>query len=401
VLTRLLSTETEDAREQAQIELLKMQKAMDSLEQEREAMMDEIRNVISGAGAGEDGEFDMSRFDMYGQANRLARPSSPNGSHHSATPSQVAESIMRHRTAAEARISEGRGSRAASRNGHEARGKEGSQDGERKGADGSSQVHHFPDDQMNQEIQARTNVVTDQISRIQQQLESTLTNLEGRRSGTYERSERRRDRRTSNASISSMRYEYGIPSSIGHGGMASESESHYRAPSSVGGGGGGGGMTTDDDNYSDMDYAMESARKREKRLARQERREKRLAAGPSAYKAVTPSASSGNLSQAAATPPSSSGIEPAQAASSPLPTGTPTRPPPRERKPSNPWKQQSSAPTPKDSPEFISAPGTPGSHAGDTSNPAIDATPGLGAQSNGHAANGKDVDATPRQQVKA
>ncbi|CEH17063.1 Calmodulin-binding protein CRAG, contains DENN domain [Ceraceosorus bombacis] len=219
VQIKLKLKETEDAREAAQVELLKMQGAMDSLESEREAMMNEIRAVIQGAG-GEEGDFDFTRFDNYGQGpNKLLRPDSPTGSQVSQTASQQAESIMRHRTAAEARISEGRPSR--SRNGHDTnRRRSLSQDGGerlRRHSPASSQTHHFPDDQMNREIQTRTSVVTDQISRIQQQLESTLTHLEGRRSGTYQRErdrgERRRDRRTSNASISSMRYEYGLPSS--------------------------------------------------------------------------------------------------------------------------------------------------------------------------------------------
>lgn len=63
------------------------------------------------------------------------------------------------------------------------------------------------------EIQARTSVVTNQISKIQQQLETTLSNLEGRRSGLHERGARRRGSSSSMAS----RYEYGPPSSLGHG----------------------------------------------------------------------------------------------------------------------------------------------------------------------------------------
>lgn len=253
--------ETETAREEAMNELLKMQQAMDSLEQERESMMDEIRAVLTGTGGVEDVNATMSRLDLAQffpatnhQFNPLSRSSSPSGSQASHTPSQAAEHILRSRALAEARISEGRPSRsrATSRAAAESSQGHGQRFEGQGGANGTSETassvqHHFPDDQMNYEIQHRTSVVTNQISRIQQQLESTLTQLEGRRSGTYDRDlkearDERRRRRISNASASSLRHEYGA-SSVGHGGADSSLDHNSTA-----------GAGYDDDRRSEMDY---------------------------------------------------------------------------------------------------------------------------------------------------
>jgi nicotinamide N-methyltransferase len=231
VQLRLQLKETETAREEAQAEMLKMQRAMDSLETERESMMEEIRAVISGAGGVEDVNLSLAKMDFpLPSYNPLVRNDSPTGSQASMTPSQAAEYILKSRAMAEARINEGRPGRALSREasstGHM---RSLSQDGGERirnnpnmssAQSTTSHVNHFPDDQMNYEIQQRTSVVTSQISKIQAQLENTLTQLEGRRG--YDRDERRRvGRRTSNASMMSSRYEYRANSSLGHGGPAS------------------------------------------------------------------------------------------------------------------------------------------------------------------------------------
>ncbi len=200
-----------------------MQTAMENLEAEREGMMDEIRNVLSGAG--EDLAF-LSRFSIMDEAN--SRSSSPAGSamtHGSnLTPSQSADFIAKSRALAEQRLSM-HGNKAASgrssghghtsASGHSMRRTQSSDNLSKEGKDEtrSTSGNHFPDDQMNFEIQQRTSVVTSQISKIQQQLESTLSNLEGRRSNMHDRGTRRR------GSVSSVhsRYEYGPPSSLGHG----------------------------------------------------------------------------------------------------------------------------------------------------------------------------------------
>ncbi|MCO5549586.1 hypothetical protein L7F22_003058 [Adiantum nelumboides] len=226
VQLQLQLKDTEQAREEALGELIRMKTAMESVEQEREAMMEEIRAVLSGGGNIEDVNMSVSRLDLP-SFNILSRSSSPTGSQVSMTPSQAAEYVLKSRAMAEARISEGRPGRNQSRTNSRLSSQQGhrrsmSQDRGERDRNGSfsgsvnSHVNHFPDEQMNYEIQQRTNIVTDQISRIQQQLESTLTNLEGRRSGTYEREVNRRQRRGSNASINS-RYEY--RSSVGHGGL--------------------------------------------------------------------------------------------------------------------------------------------------------------------------------------
>ncbi|CAO1639312.1 unnamed protein product [Sympodiomycopsis kandeliae] len=225
VQLQLQLEETEKARTEAQTELLTMQRAMDALEHEREAMMDEIRGIISGAGAdADDVAFDMSRFDLYNESveagsssahGSSSRPSSSNASHFSnLTPSQAADRIIKSRKAAEDRINAGRPSSRSSRSrqhgdssaGHSSR---------RRDEDGTSAGgNHFPEDEMNYEIQQRTSSVTDQISRIQAQLENTLSHLEDRRS---RRGRGRRDSDASYSSASHMRYEYRTPSSLGGG----------------------------------------------------------------------------------------------------------------------------------------------------------------------------------------
>lgn len=232
VQIQLQLKDTEQAREEALGELIRMKTAMESVEQEREAMMEEIRAVLSGGGNIEDVNMSVSKLDLP-SFNMLSRSSSPTGSQVSMTPSQAAEYVLKSRAMAEARISEGRPGRNPSRTNSRLSSQQGhrrsmSQDRGERDRNGSftgsvnSHVNHFPDEQMNYEIQQRTSIVTDQISRIQQQLESTLTNLEGRRSGTYEREVNRRQRRGSNASINS-RYEY--RSSVGHAGFNNGDES--------------------------------------------------------------------------------------------------------------------------------------------------------------------------------
>ncbi len=73
---------------------------------------------------------------------------------------------------------------------------------------------------MNNEIQKRTTAVTDQIAKIQQQLESTLTQLEGRRSVTLERSRRL----SSSSSVGSHRFD--AASSVGHHNAVASSVGH-------------------------------------------------------------------------------------------------------------------------------------------------------------------------------
>lgn len=235
------SSETEQAREAARHEMKRMKAALDTLEYEREAMMDEIRNVVSGSGE-QDVDMAIGRYDMSSDGGH-SRTSSPSTSQVSHTPSQTAELIARARAGAEARINQGPG--RSSRAGSEARHGAGSSMSHESGAGiggkrsptQSSAQNHFTDDQMNYEIQSRTSVVTDQISRIQAQLENTLSNLEGRRSGTFDRNERR-GRRTSTSSVNSNRWDrYDASSSTGHGGerpMTSESVSNgYEAVESL------------------------------------------------------------------------------------------------------------------------------------------------------------------------
>jgi len=234
---RLQLQETESARDNARLELDKMQQALDSLEHEREAMVDEIRAVISaGASAGDDAvSIAYSRFELMSELG-VSRASSPNGSqmtHASMTPSQSAEMILKARAAAEQRINGGREGRSrsslrgpGSTSGRRSLSQDrGEREGKRVAASNVSSVqNHFPDDQMNYEIRQRTSVVTDHISRLQQQLEATLQNLETRRDR-----DRDRTRRTSVSSAQSHRYEYSTPSALSHG--------YKDAPSSVGHGG--------------------------------------------------------------------------------------------------------------------------------------------------------------------
>lgn len=223
-------SETEQAREAARNEMKRMKAALDTLEYEREAMMDEIRNVVSGSGE-QDLETTLGRYDVSSDGGH-SRTSSPSTSQFSHTPSHTAELIARARANAEARINQGTGRR--SRSGSELRhgagssmSHESSSGRERSGKKSptqSSAQNHFTDEQMNYEIQSRTSVVTDQISKIQAQLENTLSNLEGRRSGTFDRNERR-GRRTSTSSVNSNRWERYDASSTGHGGERSASVS--------------------------------------------------------------------------------------------------------------------------------------------------------------------------------
>ncbi|CAO1623980.1 unnamed protein product [Parajaminaea phylloscopi] len=279
--------EQEEARERAQAELVNMQRAMDSLEHEREAMMDEIRGIISGAG-GDDVAFDMSRLELYNESmgHGSSRAVSPTGSQASSsmTPSQAADRIIKARKAAEDRINEGQrndsrqevlnsGASAAhaSQSGssyHRHRLQGNSPPGSSMGG------NHFPDDQMNYEIQKRTTSVTDQIAKIQAQLESTLNHLEDR--SRSHRSRRRRDSDVSYAS--SHRYEHRAPSSLaGHGngeatevistahGGAEESEVGYESSAAA---------------HAESGQPTSAARRERRR-----RREQRGAGGPpSAYK---------------------------------------------------------------------------------------------------------------------
>ncbi|KAE8269912.1 hypothetical protein A4X09_0g2437 [Tilletia walkeri] len=253
---RLQLQETESARDNARVELEKMQSALDSLEHEREAMVDEIRAVLSTGGPNGDDAASVaaySRFELMSDQGGVSRASSPNGSqltHASMTPSQSAEMILKARAAAEQRINGGREGRSrsslrgpGSTSGRRSLSQDrGEREGKRTLASAVSSVqNHFPDDQMNFEIRQRTSVVTDHISRLQQQLESTLQNLESRRDR-----DRDRTRRTSVSSAASHRYEYSspsalshgykdVPSSVGHGAAGGSTMSHLYSPSARGG----------------------------------------------------------------------------------------------------------------------------------------------------------------------
>lgn len=289
--------ETEDAREAAQAELNTMQRAMDSLEHEREAMMDEIRGIISGAdGTDVDVAFNMSKLDIYNDSmgHASSRASSPSGSQSSSnmTPSQAADRILKARKAAEDRINEGQPSRSRSRLAAPASSAGHSGSAQRHSPPASSAGNHFPEDQMNYEIQKRTTSVTDQIARIQSQLENTLSQLEDRSKSHRHR----RTRRDSNGSYtSSSRYEHRTPSSLGgHGGAASgtdhesaathhrageESELDYESSATTGGAGAGGYVS------SGYDSAASAARRERRRL----RHQKRAEGPPTSYRG--PSAS--------------------------------------------------------------------------------------------------------------
>ncbi|UZJ56941.1 hypothetical protein CBS101457_006261 [Exobasidium rhododendri] len=376
--------ETEAAREEAQAELLSMQRAMESLETEREAMMDEIRAVISGSGGVEDVSLSLSRLDLplhSSSYNPLARSDSPTGSQISMTPSQAAEFILKSRAMAEAKISQGRPGRALSRGNSQAGGHEDAASsnghvrslshdrGERMqhrnnynttsvAPSASSHVNHFPDDQMNYEIQQRTSVVTSQISRIQAQLENTLTQLEGRRSGTYEReNERRRARRGSNTS-SHSRYEYRTPSSLGHGG--GNLSGMGRADSSIGHG-------SEDGRGEAIDYEpMENVKgEMDVKLRRKQNRSGSQGLGNTSSDStagVAPTLANGTNMLSSPSSSQSSNLTPASTSAGNV-TGasggatkqsngsTPTSVPmaaqksqvAEQRNPSNPWKQQIAA----------------------------------------------------------
>lgn len=214
--------ETEQAREKAQNELLRMRTAMDNLESEREAMMDEIRNVLSSTGAEEFGMSSLNNLQSLTQNfGRVDSPAASDASHNTEM------HVLKARALAEQRISMGQPQIngqarklplvAPSTNGHT------EPVDANANANGTSS-NHFPDEQMNNEIQKRTTAVTDQIAKIQQQLESTLTQLEGRRSATFERR-----RRLSSSSIGSARYEHGPASSIGHHNAVASSIGHGQA----------------------------------------------------------------------------------------------------------------------------------------------------------------------------
>ncbi len=96
--------ETEQAREKAQGELLRMRTAMENLESEREAMMDEIRNVLSTSGD----DFGMaslgnlqSMTQNYTRLDGAGSPAASDASHNTEM------HIMRSRALAEQRISMG------------------------------------------------------------------------------------------------------------------------------------------------------------------------------------------------------------------------------------------------------------------------------------------------------
>lgn len=341
--------ETEDAREAAQAELLTMQRAMDSLEHEREAMMDEIRGIISGAGGdGDDVAFNMSRLDLYNESvggHGSSRASSPTGSQSSAsmTPSQAADRILKARKAAEDRINEGQpSSRSRSRlaapassTGHASTSRH-----HGNSPPSSSAGNHFPEDQMNYEIQKRTSSVTDQIARIQAQLENTLNHLE-------DRSRSHRSRRTRRDST---------------GSFASSSRYEHRTPSSLGGhGGAGGGGATDTESMSahnrggeesELDYessattglsGYDSAASAARRERRRRRDQRRADGPPTSYRGPGAAvvAPEGTAAEAASTS--------APASSSSSPTATRSRPPRaqsreqilQERDSTNAWKAAS------------------------------------------------------------
>lgn len=348
VQLQLQIKETESAREEAQAELIKMQRAMESLETEREAMMDEIRGVLSGVGGVEDVNESLARFDNpLPSFNPLIRRDSPTGSQISMTGSQTADYILRSRALAEAKISEGRPGRSTSRppssNGHIRSLSHDRGERQRRGAtpmsaaaSTTSHANHFPDDQMNYEIQQRTSVVTSQISRIQAQLENTLTQLEGRRNGAYDKDaerERRKLRRGSNASLSS-RYEYRTPSSLGHGGVNM-------------GGGSSIGHGTDNDHGEPYEYMQTENVKDDRDGTSTWRRRKELSRTTSASSdgqegfnplraAVSPTATSPASTQ----PTSPTSVTPSMVLNgkSAQPTLT-AKSIARQRGPSNPWKE--------------------------------------------------------------
>lgn len=226
------------------------------------------------------------------------------------TPSQTAERILRARKAAEERINRGTSVRSRSQLGLDANGGAGngasvdhsssvghssSNQGTHRAspppAAPSTGSHFHHDDQMNYEIQKRTAGVTDQIARIQAQLENTLSGLEDRsRSG--HRARRRRGSDATSSLAGGHRHEFGAPSSSlggGHSVMDSDNGSvsqHGGTRSTAEGGVGGGG------SEADHSYLMHDAARRERREERRRQREARkkeaAAAGsggpPSAYR---------------------------------------------------------------------------------------------------------------------
>ncbi|CBQ73443.1 conserved hypothetical protein [Sporisorium reilianum SRZ2] len=216
--------DTEQAREKAQAELLRMRTAMENLESEREAMMDEIRNVLTSSGADESGLSSLNNLQSMTQNfGRIESPAPSDMSHNTEM------HILKSRALAEQRISMGR-PRAEGQSAKDAVPAAVFKDASAANGNGNgnaSSTNHFPDEQMNSEIQQRTTAVTDQIAKIQQQLESTLTQLEGRRSATFERGVN--GRRLSSSSVGSFRYERGPPSSIGHHNAVASSVGHGHA----------------------------------------------------------------------------------------------------------------------------------------------------------------------------
>ncbi|GAC97631.1 hypothetical protein PHSY_005217 [Pseudozyma hubeiensis SY62] len=210
--------ETEQAREKAQAELLRMRSTMDNLESEREAMMDEIRNVLSSSSTDEFGMSSLNNLQSMTQNfGRVDSPAASDASHNTEM------HILKARALAEQRISMGQ----PASNGQARKATViANTDGHTNGSANANASNHFPDEQMNTEIQKRTTAVTDQIAKIQQQLESTLTQLEGRRSATFER----RRRPSSSSSTGSYRYEHGPPSSVGHHNAIASSIGHGHAP---------------------------------------------------------------------------------------------------------------------------------------------------------------------------
>ncbi len=228
VQAQLQLRDTETAREKAQAELLRMRTAMENLESEREAMMDEIRNVLSSSGADEFGMHSLGNLQSmtqnFGRVDGFSSPAPSDMSHNTEM------HIMKSRALAEQRISMGRPQNTSQLRKDSVAPSEDAHPNGASGAANASTHNHFPDEQMNNEIQQRTNAVTDQIAKIQQQLESTLTQLEGRRSATFEREHRRR---MSSSSVGSYRYDRSrAPSSVGHHNAVASSIGHGQAVAS-------------------------------------------------------------------------------------------------------------------------------------------------------------------------
>ncbi|KAJ1044227.1 hypothetical protein NDA10_006705 [Ustilago hordei] len=209
--------ETETAREKAQGELLRMRTAMENLESEREAMMDEIRNALTSSGANEFGTDSLNNLQTmtqnFGRGDGAFSPAASDMSHNTEM------HIMKSRALAEQRISMGQPRTNSQLKKDSVAPSEDAHTNGASGAANASQHNHFPDEQMNNEIQKQTTAVTDQIAKIQQQLESTLTQLEGRRSAAFERG-----CRLSSSSIGS--HAHGAAPSIGHHNAVASSVGH-------------------------------------------------------------------------------------------------------------------------------------------------------------------------------